>query len=85
MSDEELIEIRIPMVVTADGKWAANGSHELVKDPDWSWIDEMCDHEKPTVCPQRYWITAYVKRPKVGEIPGAAVRECPQDTVMPHE
>jgi hypothetical protein len=73
MSDEELIKIRVPMIVTADGKWAVNGSHATVSEPDWSFIDEMCDYETPTVMPQRYWITAYVKRPKVREVAGAAV------------
>ena len=77
MSDDELIEVRIPMIVTADGKWAASGSSGAKGEPDWPWLDEMCDYEKPTVCPQRYWITAYVKRPKVGEIPGAAARDFP--------
>jgi len=79
MADDELIEIRIPMIVTADGKWAASGSSAANGDPDWSWLDEMCDDDKPTVCPQRYWITAYVKMPKVGEVVGSAVRECPQE------
>lgn len=82
MSEEDLIEIKIPLIVTADGYWAASGTHQTMadKDPDWAWIDEMCDHDNPTVCPQRYWVTAYVKRPKVADVPGVAVRESPQDT-----
>ncbi|MCK1717202.1 hypothetical protein [Bradyrhizobium sp. 141] len=82
MADDDLIEIRVPMIVTADGYWAAMGSHRSAadKDPDWSGIDEMCDYDNPTVNPQRYWITAYVRRPKVGEVPGAAVRDCPQES-----
>ena len=72
MSDE-LIEIRIPMIVTSDGKWAAQGSHRSVDDADWSGIDEMCDYDAPTINPQRYWITVYVKAPKIGELAGAAI------------
>jgi hypothetical protein len=80
MSDDELIEIRIPMIITADGKWAASGSSAGQSEPDWPWLDEMADYEKPTICPQRYWITAYVKQPKIREIAGAAVPECPQES-----
>ena len=86
MSDD-LIEIRIPMIVTADGKWAAQGSHRSLDDPDWSDIDEMCDYDAPTINPQRYWITAYVKAPKVREVAGAALREgepSPHATEEPH-
>jgi hypothetical protein len=77
MTDDDLIEVRIPLIVTADGYWATHGSHRSLadKDPDWSHVDEMCDWDNPTVNPQRYWITAYVRRPKVIEVPGAAVRD----------
>ena len=77
MADEDLIEVRIPLIVTADGYWAAMGSHRSLadKDPDWAYVDEMCDYDNPTVNPQRYWITAYVRKPNVGEIPGAAIRD----------
>lgn len=75
MSEPDLIEIRIPMIVTADGKWAASGSDSATQDPDWDWLDEMCGYEKPTRNPQRYWITAYVKAPKTLEVAGSAVKE----------
>lgn len=87
--EDDLIEVRIPMIVTADGYWAAQGSNSTKGDPDWSFIDECCDYDKPTVNPTRYWITAFVRRPKIGEIPGAAMRDgvtqtglvcSPQDT-----
>ena len=55
------IKIRVPMIVTGDGKWAVSGSYELAKEgPDWAWIDEMCDHENPTINPRRFWLEAEV-------------------------
>lgn len=75
MADEDLIEIRVPMIVTADGKWAVSGSSAANGEPDWAWLDESCDYENQTINPTRYWITAYVRRPKVGEIRGAAIRD----------
>lgn len=75
MSEPDLIEIRIPMIVTADGKWAASGSSAANGDPDWNWLDEMCDDDKPTFYPQRYWITAYVKAPQTLEIADSAVKD----------
>ena len=75
-----LIKIRVPMIVTADGKWAANGSHELVNEPDWSWMDEMCDHEKQTVNPRRFWIETAVELPETITVTGAAIPESPQES-----
>lgn len=63
MSESEKIKIRVPMIVTADGKWAINGSHEMTE-PDWPWIDEMCDSSNPTICPQRYWVEIIVDKPR---------------------
>lgn len=57
----EKVKLRIPAIVTADGKWAANGSHQTVDDPDWQWVDEMCDFDNPTKAPQRYWIEVEVE------------------------
>lgn len=70
---KKMIPIRIAMIVTADGKWAAQGSHN--DDPgcaDWSNIDEMCDWENPTVMPMRFWIETSVEVPEVETI-GAQV------------
>lgn len=68
--------IRIPMIATADGKWAANGSSGLEKDgPDWAWIDEMADHKTPLVCPQRFWVTVEIDLPETKEIEGVAKAE----------
>ncbi len=32
--DDDLIEIKIPLIVTADGYWAAMGSHRALADKD---------------------------------------------------
>ena len=64
---KKIIQIRIPMIVTADGKWAACGSH-YENDADWSNIDEMCDFENQTVMPMRYWIETSVDVPEVETI-----------------
>lgn len=71
----KLIKIRVPMIVTGDGKWAVNGSHEMVDEPDWSWMDEMCDHEKPTLNPRRYWIETVVEVAETETVTGTAVPE----------
>jgi hypothetical protein len=77
---KRLIKIRVPMIVTADGKWAVNGCHETRNEPDWSWIDEMCDHEKATINPMRYWIETAVEVPETGIVIGAAI---PEDAPSP--
>lgn len=68
--------IRIPAIIDATGRWAANGSSSLAKnDPDWPWIDEMADYENDLVCPRRFWITVEVELPTVGEVTGVAEEE----------
>lgn len=68
------ITVRVPAIVTADGKWAINGSRDLSKDdPDWQWLDEMCDHENATVCPQRMWVTIELPVPEIKEVTAGAV------------
>jgi hypothetical protein len=71
----KLLKIIIPMLVTADGKWSASGSSEANGEPDWPWLDEMCDHEKPTVNPQRYWIETVVEIPETKTVCGVAMPE----------
>lgn len=70
-----LMKIRIPMIVTADGKWAAHSSSDHEGPPDWGWIDEMCDHDKPTVNPRRYWVETAVEVPETGTVTGSAIPE----------
>ena len=36
------VKLKIPAIVTADGRWSANGSCNL-KEPDWAWLEEMID------------------------------------------
>lgn len=81
MDEDDLIEIRIPLLVTSDGKWKAAGSPQEMSDPDWSFLHDCCldDPDVELKNPQQYWITAYVKRPKPREIPGIAKR-CPEET-----
>jgi hypothetical protein len=61
------IKVRIPVIVTADGKWAAHGSH-WPGEPDWFWIEETCDREKHTICPQRMFIVAELPMPEIKQI-----------------
>ena len=66
------IKVRIPVIVTADGKWAAQGSHhDDPANPDWSVIDEMCDWENPTVMPMRHWVEADIQLPETETYLGA--------------
>lgn len=65
------VKARIAAIVTADGKWAAQGCHSSPdEDADWSWLNEMCDYEKPTINPQRVWITVELPIPEVSEVVG---------------
>lgn len=68
------IKVRIPIIVTADGKWAVNGGHSH-SEPDWSFIEEMCDYENPLVCPQRIFIIAELPVPEIGEVKAAVETE----------
>lgn len=63
------VKIRIPGIITADGKWAVSGSHQA-GEPDWGWLDEMCDFENPTVSPHRFFVEAEVEIPEVGTVQG---------------
>jgi len=71
----EKIRIRVPMIITADGRWAVNGSHSTEGSPDWGWLDEMCDFENPTVSPQRYWVEIIVEKPTVKTVTASNVVE----------
>ena len=67
------IKVRIPAIVTADGKWAASGSLAGNGEADWSWLDEMCDPDNPTVNPQRVWIEAELPIPETAEVKATSV------------
>lgn len=68
--------IRIPVIIDANGKWATvwSSAHE---EPDWGHIDEMADYENPLVSPQRFWVTAELPLPIVGEVVGAVEEASP--------
>ena len=73
------VTVRIAAIVTADGRWSAQGSHnDKPSDPDWSpdwaWLDEMCDYENATVCPQRVWITAELPVPEMRDVKATSVK-----------
>jgi hypothetical protein len=70
----QTVKVRIPIIVTADGKWAAASSHKEDK-PDWGWLDELCDDINPTVMPMRYFIVAELPVPKTEMVFGEVVRE----------
>lgn len=72
MPAAEKIKIRVPMIVTADGKWAVNGSHSM-EEPDWGWLDEMCDFENETESPQRYWVEIIVDKPVIQTVTATTV------------
>lgn len=67
---DELIEVRVPLLVTEDGKWGASGCSDA-PEPDWIWLDELCDRDKAAMSPKRYWITVYVKQHKAEGIEGS--------------
>lgn len=67
------IKVRIPAIVTANGKWAASGSLAANAEPDWAWLDEMCDMDNPTVNPQRVWIEAELPLPETLEVKATSV------------
>jgi hypothetical protein len=71
------IKIRIPVVVTADGKWGANGwqgcTDNAAGEPDWGYIEELCDFEKPPINPQRYFVEAVIDLPDVKTAVGTAI------------
>jgi hypothetical protein len=68
------LTLRIPLIVTADGKWAVchSSSHA---EPDWSSIDEMCDYDNPTNSPHRFWIETTVDVPQAETIKATVVAD----------
>ncbi len=68
------LKVRIPAVVSPDGKWAAYGYP--MTDPSWSMIEEVADngdygdYERSY---QRFWITAELPVPEPQEVAGDVV------------
>jgi len=67
------IKVRIPAVVSADGKWAAYGYPSAMKDPDWSMVEEVADNGEEWTSYKRLWITAELVLPEVEDIEALAV------------
>lgn len=61
---KKLMKILIPLIVTADGKWATMSSYRE-EVPDWGAIDEHVDYENPTIIPQRYLVEAIIEIPEI--------------------
>ena len=68
------IKVKIPVVITADGKWAAGGSHHP-GNIDWEFIEEGCDFDAPLVSPQRYFVEAELEVPEVRTVSGEVVAD----------
>jgi hypothetical protein len=65
------ITIKIPLIVTADGKWGANGGTTM-KEPDWMYCEELCDFENVIVDYQRFFVEVTVQLPEIKEATGVA-------------
>lgn len=58
------MRVRIPYVVSADGRWCAYGYPEAQRDPDWSMMEEVADNgadDLPRY--QRGWIDVDLQIP----------------------
>jgi hypothetical protein len=67
------IKVRIPAVVSPDGKWCAYGYPSAEVDPDWPMLEETADNGEPCFEYKRVWITVDLPVPDVTEVTGAAV------------
>lgn len=72
---DRTITIRIPLLVGSNGKWAAQGSYSTENDPDWDFMSEIADYEKPIPNETRCWVTVEVTLPEDLEFKGTAARE----------
>lgn len=73
--------IRIPVVIDANGRWAAGGSAsleklsgaELDRAADWGFLCDCCDNEEDaSVSYTRMWVTVEVPLPETVELDGVA-------------
>lgn len=58
------LKVRIPAVISSDGKWAAYGYSTAQKDPDWSMVEEVADNGDGVTSYQRVWITVELPMPE---------------------
>ncbi len=64
MPERKTIKVRIPAVVSPDGKWCAYGYPGAMKDPDWAMVEEVADEGEPCFEYKRIWITAELPIPE---------------------
>lgn len=82
----KLVKIKIPLIVTADGKWAVVASHREEGDAiDWSGIDEYCDYDNPTLMPKRFLVETVVEVSELQTVIGAAIPEPERGKLAPDE
>jgi hypothetical protein len=62
------LKVRIPAVVSSDGKWCAYGYPGAMKDPDWSMVEEVADNGEASFDYKRMWITVELPVPDVEEV-----------------
>jgi len=65
------MKVRIPAVISAEGKWCAYGYPSAQDDPDWSMIMEVADNGGDIVGDyRRVWITVDLPEPQTAEVVG---------------
>ena len=69
------IKVRIPAVITPDGKWCAYGYDVAQQDPDWSMCEEVACGEELSMQFKRMWITAELPLPEMEETVSALAVE----------
>lgn len=69
------LKVRIPAVVSPNGKWAAYGYPSAQDQPDWAMVEEVADNGDMEATYQRLWITVELPLPQeAAEIEAAAVQ-----------
>lgn len=64
------MRVRIPGVISANGKWCVYGYPGTQENPDWSMIEETADNDEMDSTYRRLWITVDLPVPEVVEIDG---------------
>lgn len=68
--------VRIPYVISADGRWCASGDKESNQHPDWLLMEEIADGGKEFAHYQRGWIEVDLPVPSdIPDIKGRAIPE----------
>jgi len=67
------LKVRIPAVISPDGKWCAYGYPGAMTNPDWSMVEEVADNGEASFEYKRVWITAELPIPETDEIKALSV------------